>query len=143
MMKDFVEKNRNGLASTADFMQVAGEHFARSPLGQRYGAKDLNWFFGQWVYQTVLPSYHLDYRIESRDGALFLKGTLLQENVPDDWFMPLPVVFEFPGNRMARLTLNARGPKTAIELRLPEKPQRVRLDPDLWILSEKTSEKAN
>jgi len=143
MMKDFVERHRNGLASTEDFMQVAGEHFARSPLGQRYGIKDLNWFFGQWVYQTSVPNYHLDYKIESRDGQLFLRGTLLQENVPDDWFMPLPLIFEFSNNRMARLSVTARGSKTPIEIKLPEKPQKVRLDPDLWILSEKTSEKAN
>jgi len=144
MMKDFVNRHRNGLATTETFMQVAGEHFSRSPIGQRYGIKDLNWFFAQWVYQTRIPNYHLDYRVEPREGGGFtLKGTLLQENVPDDWFMPIPVVAEFSGNRMARLAIAPRGPKTNIELRLPEKPQRVRLDPDLWILTEKTSEKQN
>ena len=47
------------------------------------------------------------------------------------------------GNRQARTNVAANGPKTPIELRLPEKPQKVRLDSDLWILSEKTTEKTN
>src|SRR4029078_13416230 len=45
MMKDFFDRHRNDQATTENFMQVAGEHFSRSPLGQRYGIQDLNWFF--------------------------------------------------------------------------------------------------
>jgi hypothetical protein len=144
MMKDFVEKHRNGKATTESFMQVASEHFARSPLGRRYGLKDLNWFLGQWVYQTGLPSYRLDYSLETRQGGgVTLKGTLLQEGVPKEWFMPIPVVFDLSGNRRGRVTIHALGPQTPVEIPLPEKPQRVRLDPDLWVLSEETSEKSN
>jgi hypothetical protein len=144
MMKDFVDRHRNDLATSESFMQIAGEHFARSPLGQRYGIKDLNWFFKQWVLEKSVPNYSFDYRVESREGGGFtLRGTLLQENAPGDWFMPLPLLLEFSGNRVGRITVAARGTKTPIEVRLPEKPQRVRLDPDLWILSEKTSERAN
>ena len=131
------------LPATESFMQVAGEHFARSPLGKRYGITNLNWFFGQWVYETAVPNYHLDYSFEPREGGVTLKGTLLQTNVPDDWFMVLPLVFEFPGNRFGRVSIATRGAKTPIELRLPEKPKSVRLDPDMWILTEKTSEKGN
>ena len=141
MMKDFVERHRNGVATSESFIQVAGEHFANSPLGRKYQLKDLNWFLAQWVYQTGLPSYRLDYRVEAREGGGFaVRGTLLQENVNENWFMILPLIAEFSGGRQARTSIYAIGPKTNIELRLPEKPQRVRLDPDLWILSEKTSE---
>jgi hypothetical protein len=141
MMKDFVERHRNGVATSESFIQVAGEHFANSPLGRKYQIKDLNWFLGQWVYQTGLPSYRLDYNVEAREGGGFaLRGTLLQENVNQNWFMILPLIAEFSGGRQARTSIHALGPKTNIEIRLPEKPQRVRLDPDLWILSEKTSE---
>jgi aminopeptidase N len=141
MMKDFVNRHRNGFATTESFMQVAGEHFARSPIGRKYGMKDLSWFLSQWIYQTGLPTYQLDYKVEQRDGGFFLKATVLQDKVPEDWVMLLPMTAEFSGGRVARTVVNAIGPKTPIELRLPEKPQKVRLDPDLWIPSEKTSEK--
>jgi aminopeptidase N len=142
MMKDFVERHRNGWATTESFMQVASEHFARSPIGRKYGLQDLNWFLSQWVYQTGLPSYHLDYKFESRPGGgVVLKGMLTQSNVPENWFMPLPLVLEFSGGRVARGTVRALGLKTPVEVPLPEKPKKVKLDPDYWILSEKTSQK--
>ncbi|HLQ75766.1 MAG TPA: M1 family aminopeptidase, partial [Terriglobia bacterium] len=144
MMKDFVDRHRNGLATTESFFQLAGEHFARSPIGQKYGMKDLNWFLAQWVYRTGLPSYNLEYKIESREGGGFtLKGFVNQSNVSEAWVMPLPLVLEFSGGRIARTTVLANGPKAPVELRLPEKPQKVHLDPDFWILTEKTSEKGN
>jgi hypothetical protein len=142
MMKDFVNRHRNGVATSESFMAVASEHFSRSPIGQRYKLPDLTWFLAQWVYQTGLPDFELTYKVEPREsGGFILKGTMVQEHVPEAWLNILPLVVEFSGGRIARTTVHAFGPKTEIEIRLPEKPQKVRLDPDMWILSDKTSEK--
>ncbi len=142
MMKDFVEQHRNGDASTESFFEIASRHLANSPLGRRYKLKDLNWFMYQWVHQTALPSYELRYRFESRqDGGINLIGTLYQKDAPEDWFMLLPLEFQFPGKRSARAVIHAYGPETAVKLRLPERPRDVKLDPDMWVLSDKTSEK--
>lgn len=139
MMKDFVEQYRNSSASTDDFRRVAGEHFARSPIGQRYGLKDLNWFFRQWVYETGFPSYRLEHTIEpGADGSVTVKGNLIQENVDENFFMPMPLLFSFGGNRTASGTIHAIGPKTPFEIRLPMRPQKVELDPHRWVLSERT-----
>ena len=90
MMKDFVQQHRNGWATTDSFMQIASQHFATSPIGRKYGLKDLNWFVYEWVYQTGLPSYRLEYRLEpQKSGGVLLTGTLYQEGVPEDWFMVL------------------------------------------------------
>lgn len=143
MMKDFVQQHRNGWASTEDFMQVASRHFALSPIARKYNLQDLNWFFQQWVYSTDLPKYRLEYGFEPREGGgVNLVGTLYQENVPKEWFMPLPLVLEFDGGQGARGTIYALGPTTAVKVPLPAQPRRVRLDPDLWVLSENTEEKA-
>ena len=142
MMKDFVRQHRNGWATTESFMQVASKHFAESPIARKYGLKDLNWFTNQWVYQTGLPRYRLEYRLEpQKGGGVMLTGTLYQEGVPKHWFMVLPIVAEFPGNKIALGTVYASGPATPFKLPLPQAPKRVKLDPDSWILSEKTSEK--
>ncbi len=142
MMKDFVSRHRNGVATSESFIQVAGEHFARAPIGQKYQFKNLNWFLSEWIYQTGLPDYHLDYKVESRDGGYVLKGTLLQQNVPDNWVMALPVQVEFDRG-VANTVILASGPSVPVEIRLPAKPKSVRLDPDLWALSGKTSEKGS
>ncbi|MFL6211094.1 MAG: M1 family metallopeptidase [Pyrinomonadaceae bacterium] len=143
MMTDFVARYRDNFASTDDFRTVANEHFARTLIAQKYKLADLNWFFNQWVYQSNLPSYQLEYQLQDQpDGSVLVSGDVVQENVPDDWFMPLPLVFSFDGNQSARGTVQAFGPKTPFTIKLPKRPKKVELDPNDWILSEKTSTKS-
>jgi hypothetical protein len=143
MMTDFVERHRDKFASTTDFLAVASQHFARTPIAQKYQLTDLNWFFNQWVFQAGLPSYQLEYQIQDQpDGTAIVSGTVTQENVPETWFMPLPLVMTFAGNQEARGTIHAQGPKTPFQIKLPMKPRKVELDPHNWILSEKTSTRA-
>ena len=143
MMTDFVERHRDKFASTTDFQAVASQHFARTPIAQKYGLTDLNWFFNQWVFQPGLPSYQLEYQIQDQsDGTAIVSGTVTQEHVPESWFMPLPLVMTFAGNQEARGTIHAQGTKTPFQIKLPMKPRKVELDPHNWILSEKTSTKA-
>jgi hypothetical protein len=132
-----------GVASTDDFRKVANEHFAKTPIAQRYGIKNLDWFFAQWVYQTGLPSYRAEYQIEDAGGgAAIVSGDIFQENVPDNWVMPLPLVFTFDENKWASGTVLALGPKTPFKIKLPARPKKVELDPTHWVLSEKTSTEA-
>lgn len=140
MMKDFVERYRNKAASTDDFRMVANEHFVKTPVARRYNIKDLNWFFQQWVHQTHLPSYTLEYQIEDQpDGSAVISGHVIQENAPDNFFMPLPLMMKFGGNKEASGTVAALGPKTPFKIKVPARPQKVELDPNNWVLSEKTS----
>jgi hypothetical protein len=141
MMTDFVRQYQNKAATSEDFMRVAGAHFANSSLGKQFGLKDLNWFFQQWVFEAKLPSYRMEYNIDSgENGQAILSGTLFQENAGENWYMPLPVVCKF-GDQVGRVTVYVNGPQTDFKIPLPMKPSSVDLDPDKWILSEKTSTK--
>jgi aminopeptidase N len=112
----------------------------KTPIAQKYGVKDLGWFFSQWVMQTVLPSYRLEYSIKSDvDGSALLEGTVFQENAPDSWVMPIPLVITFGGNQVARGTVLANGAQQSVNIRLPQKPESVELDPDQRVISDKTS----
>ena len=53
--------------------------------------------------------------------------------------MPLPLVAHFRGGKIARATVAVHGVHTPLNIKLPEPPEKVELDPELWILSEKTS----
>ena len=142
MMTDFVNRYHDKFASTDDFRKVANEHFARSPIGRKYNLDNLDWFFKEWVYQTELPSYQMDYRVEDLpDGKFMLTGTVTQQNVPENWFMPLPVLISFGGKQEGRGTVHALGPKANFQIKLPAKPAKVELDPNHWVLSERTSTK--
>ncbi|HEV8587803.1 MAG TPA: M1 family aminopeptidase [Pyrinomonadaceae bacterium] len=144
MMSDFVKRYQYQSASTDDFRMVANEHFAKSPIGQKYRLNNLDWFFRQWVYRTELPSYQMDYQIQDQpDGKVLLTGTIKQEDAPTDWFMVLPVVISFGGKQQARGTVHALGPTGNFQIRLSARPTKVELDPDRWVLSAKTSTKGN
>jgi len=142
MMRDFVEQNVGKAVSTEDFAAFASQRFADTAIARKYNMTNLDWFFQQWVYGPYLPSYRLEYHIENQEGGgVLLKGTLYQEDLPDDekWIMPLPLVFTFGKDRAARGTIVAGGPKTPVSVKLPSAPDKVELDPDLMVLSLKTS----
>jgi hypothetical protein len=71
-----------------------------------------------------------------------LKGTIKQTNVDPDFQMVLPLVMTFAGNQSARTSVRAVGPNSTFELKVPQKPTKVELDPVSWVLSEKTTSKA-
>jgi hypothetical protein len=144
MMTDFVERHRNSTASSQDFQKVANEHFAKSPIARKYGMTNLNWLFYQAVYQTALPSYELQYKIEDQpDGKVLVSGTAYQKHAPEDWMMVLPVKFSFGEKREALGTVLVEGASSPFQIKLPMRPRKVELDPDRWILAEGVSTKGN
>jgi hypothetical protein len=143
MLSEFVQQHENSCATTESFLQTASQYFSRSDVARKYKLKDLNWFFRQWVYGTALPTYRLEYKFEKGQGeGGTLRGTLYQEETPDDWFMVLPLVLEFSDKQVARGTIHVFGPETAVEIPLPQGPKEVFLDPEMWVLSAKTSTKS-
>ena len=120
---------------------VASEHFKKTKIAQKYKMSDLGWFFQQWVYQTALPTYRLEYSVGKQGGKPVLQCTLYQEGVPEDWFMPLPLTLDFGGKQAGRTIVLAYGPKRDFALPLPTVPRKVTLDPDVWVLSRKTTTK--
>jgi len=139
LMKQFVADNHNHAATTEGFFASAADAFAQSSVGKRCRLSDLNWFLNEWVYGTALPSYRLEYSTEPQPGgATMVSTTLYQEGVADDWVMPLPVVFTFDRGQQARGTICAQGTKTTAKFKLPAQPKQISLDPDLWVLADKT-----
>ena len=142
MMSDFVKRHKDGWATTETFMQVASEHFAGTPIARKYGLTDLNWFFRQWVFQAHHPTYRMSYQVQGQpDGSAIVQGTVFQENAPEKWFMVLPLVLSFGKDKKARGTVSVTGAQTPFSIKLPSRPESAELDPDMWVLSEKTSTK--
>lgn len=142
LMRDFVRRYNGSTASTDQFFAMANEQVSKTALARKYGYTDLNWFYRQWVTKTYLPTYELGYHIEQApDGGTLLKGEVSQLGFPeaDTWVMPLPLLIYFPGKGVARGTVLAKGSHTPVNIRLPRAPEKVELDPELWILSDKTS----
>ncbi len=142
LMTDFVKRYKGSTVTSQSFFAVANERVKNTPLAKKYGYADLNWFYRQWILQSHLPSYELTYHLEGNSSSgVVLRGELLQKGLPDgeNWFMPLPLVIHLPGRKEARGTVAVYGSHTPITINLPDRPEKVDLDPDMWVLSDKTS----
>jgi aminopeptidase N len=141
MMQDFFMRYSGKAASTEDFLAVANEHFVDTPIAKKFALADLGWFFRQWVYTTHLPTYRLLYHLESNpDGSAVLKGKLYQEDVPADekWFMPIPLVMTYGKDKEARGVIAVLGGEQDVTVDVPQMPDKVELDPELFVLSAKS-----
>jgi hypothetical protein len=142
MMSDFVKAHQGQSSSTEAFMAMASDRFTATPIARRYNLKNLDWFFQEWVYSAGMPSYRLEYHFEPQpDNTVMLKGTLFQDDIPEgeQWFMPLPLVLTYGKDKIARGTVAALGPKTPINVKLLLEPNKVELDPEMFVLSGKTT----
>ena len=108
-------------------------------MAQKYRIQNLDWFFRQWVLQTALPIYWFEYRLENMgEGKVAIRGTLHQDNAPPDWMMALPIVIKYKGGKTSSAFAIVVGPQSPVNLVTPMRPESVELDPENWVLSEKT-----
>ena len=142
MLKEFELEHDKDSASTEDLIAVANKNFANTVIARQYDLKDLNWFFDQWVYTAGFPSYRLVYHLEAQtDGSAVVKGSLFQESIAEgsQWFMPLPVEVTFGKGKVQHYTIAGTGPRTEFSFAVPAMPDKVELDPELFVISLKTS----
>ncbi len=142
MLKELEKAHSGDAASTEDLIAVANKNFANTAIARQYNLKDLSWFFDQWVYTAGFPSYRLEYHVEAQpDGSAMVKGNLFQEGLAEDakWFMPLPVTVSFGKGKVEHYTVAVTGPQTEVSFKISAIPEKVELDPELFVISSKTS----
>jgi aminopeptidase N len=127
-MQDYYRTYAGGRASTDDFRKVVERHIG----------SDMSWFFNQWVYSAAIPTYRVSYHTQPADGGQFrVRLRVVQENVPDDFQMYVPVTLDLGKDRVARLRVKVRGPKSEIDLPLmPAEPKSLRFNDLDGVLAE-------
>lgn len=128
MMKDFVKTYYNQNVSTQDFKRIVEKHMTNEMNLDGNGKMD--WFFNQWVYDTAIPDYKLDYRLDAAEnGQVKLVGKVTQSNVDDSFKMLVPIYLDFDGRVIRLGTAGVQGNTTTpeFEVLLPRKPKRVML----------------
>jgi len=128
LMHDFYQQFRGHRASTRDFQAAVERH-----VGQ-----PMDWFFREWIDGWSEPTYKVATHVEpAESGKYRVKLRVLQENVPDDFLMYVPVAVDFGGGRVARLRVKVQGPRTELELPLlPAEPKAVTFNDLHGVLAE-------
>lgn len=127
-MRDFYTTYRGRRASTADFRHIVEKHVGI----------DMGWFFDEWFDGASMPTYKVAWKAEPADGGRFhVKLHVVQENVPDDFQMYVPVTVDLGNKAVARLRVKVKGPTTDIDLPLmPSKPEDVHFNDLSGVLAE-------
>jgi len=116
-------------AVTADFQAVC----------ESVTGRDLDWFFDQWIYDRGYPEYECVWTSidqGARGYLLSLAVSQIQEDAP---VFTMPAELEITttaGTVLDTITLDEE--LDLFQFTLADKPTGVELDPDYWILCEKT-----
>ena len=117
ILRDFYMTYRGKDASTEDFKKVVENHVGT----------DMDWFFDQWIFGTDLPTYRFSHSTTERsDGKYIVNCRVIQEDVPDNFKMYVPMTIRFKGDKFFRLRVLIDKPVTEFALPpLSLKPERI------------------
>lgn len=120
-MRTYYERFRDGNASTADFIAVMEEASGRG-LGR---------FFDQWLRRPGVPELEAAWRFDEAASAVELTVAQLG---PTIYRLPLEVEAVLDDGRTVRGRVDVDGERTTTSLPMPARPERLRFDPDGWLL---------
>ena len=118
LMRGFADDHLLGSATTDGFEAAATEAFG----------EPMDWFFDQWVHGVDVPTYRPDLKvtrlIDSADPYV-LRGRIRQEDVPDGFRMPVPIVVRFDDRPPIAHRIWVDAETVDVEIPLPAQPAAV------------------
>lgn len=87
----------------------------------------MSWFFNQFVYGTDLPVYKFSYYTQkTEEGKYLVTCKVIQEEVPEDFKMYIPLKIVFPDDKVARLRIEMNSREKVFTLPLlPVEPDEI------------------
>ncbi len=123
-LRNYGERHAYGNAVTEDLRASFEETAAMS----------LDWFFDQWVYGTGRPTYRVLWNPVRETEAIV---EVRQTTTGGDYFkMPIDACFELEGGGEFRTVLWDSLPEQFFTVELPGPAERLRIDPDAWLLAD-------
>jgi hypothetical protein len=105
-------------------------------IAETVSGQDLDWFFGQWVYDVGWPVYQYSWRAVEQGEAYALSLVIEQVQTNGPVFaMPMDLrIVSASGDTTVRVTVNDL--EEVFDFVISGQPTAVILDPDKWILKE-------
>ncbi len=137
MMQDFVATFMNQPVSSEDFQLVVEKHMTAAM--DLAGDRRMNWFFSEWLRETDIPSYRLEYSLKpGANGDTMMEGKLTQSGVSPSFRMLVPVFAEFGGKRYRLSVVPLRGNSTGeFTASMSFRPAQILLNANHDLLSDK------
>ena len=128
ILKAYGANHAYGNAVTADLQSVCED----------LSGRDLDWFFGQWIYQPGFPrfSFAWNYELEKEAGYLVNISLVQQQQSGPIFEMPVEIgITTASGTVLDTVLVDEEAEQ--IQLVVGEQPLGVQLDPNEWLLCEK------
>ena len=133
MLRSVLTEHRFQAVDAADLQRAAEKQM--TPAMDLEGNKKLDWFFDEWVRQTGIPRYSVEFQARARGQEFAVSGKLKQDNVPDYFIASVPVYGVASGAKPVLLgTVVATGPQTSFHLTSHFRPSKLVIDPQGTIL---------
>jgi len=118
LMRGFFNNHLSEAATTAAFEAAVTEAFG----------EPMDWFFEQWIHGVDVPTYRPDLKvtrlIDSADPFV-LHGRIEQQDVPDGFRMPVPIVIRFDDRLPIAHRIWVDTGTVDVEIPLPAEPTAV------------------
>ncbi|MGB5015308.1 MAG: M1 family metallopeptidase [Pyrinomonadaceae bacterium] len=123
-IKIYYHKYRDGHATVGDFRHVMEE----------VSGKDLSGFFEQWLYKPGTLKYAGTWRFDAGKKQINIK--LDQVQTDGSLFkMPIEIAVYYPGQAKPQMkTVQANAKSNEFLIKVTGEPEKVVLDPNIWIL---------
>lgn len=123
ILRNYFEKYKYKNASTEDFINLC----------EMISGKELSYFFDQWLYDGV-GILELDYRKTYSESNVILKISQVQKDTTVyNFLLDLELVYRDGQSEFVSHRVSSKD--TTLQLPVLEKPERVILDPDDWLLA--------
>ena len=120
-MRTYYQRFRDRNASTGDFAAVMEEVSGRR----------LDWFFDQWLRRPGVPELEIEW---SYDAAASTVEFDVRQLGPTIYRLPLDVEAVLADGSSVRGRVGVEGEYTTATVTVPGRPERLRIDPDGWLL---------
>jgi hypothetical protein len=135
--RDVLREVFHELLTTYSGKEISTDDFRHVLEAQTHS--DWSSFFAAWVDGTAIPKFRWHATVgnaASGGGRFPVRLEVETLGVPEGFTTPVPVGFEFSGDKHATLLVQAAAGKRSIDLELPAKPIRVEFNPGRAILGE-------
>ena len=126
-MRTYYERFRDRNASTDDFAAVMEEVSGRR----------LDWFFDQWLRRPGVPELEIEWEFDTESSEVEVQ---VRQLGPTFRRLALEVEAVLAHGRTVRGRVDVEDAGTTASLRVPARPERLRIDPDGWLLMRYTVE---
>ena len=133
LLHSVLRENRFRAFSTEDFERAIEKRM--TPAMDLEGTHKIDWFFAQWVRETGIPHYKVEYQVKPHGQEFLVTGKLLQRNVADEFAVPVPIYAAHATGKSERLgVVVTTGPETRFHFVTGVRPARLLIDPRLTVL---------